>query len=376
MKTVAKIFFVFIFGLIYSPHSIARDTTLRVQLNKTFFRPGETINIKASQPSDKHATLFLVAENENGFVWEMRWPMLKGSSESRLIIPDSMPPGQYRLFFSVLQNLFTVSGKVKAPNGINELAVTLLTAGGDVYEDDIPVNSEGFFIYRNVLFEDSATMVFTHADRRNNEQLDIEISTVLDSVAYPLRNTVQDIYIGFQEPEATLKKFTSINNDQAAKARMLETVTVFSKPLNRGELFNKRYSTGLFRDMNERVFNLLDDRSLSNSLSIFQTLSGRVAGLNIVYGINPVVIWRGQPVTFYLDEIRVPAAVVDAVPINDIAIIKVYPPPFFGNPGGNGGGIAVYTKRGGLSDDNYKNAFRVKGYTPLTYTLPTMPHRF
>ncbi len=376
MKTLAKIFSVFIFVAFAHYNSTAQDTTLRVQLNKTFFRPGETILIKASQASDRHSTLFLIAEHEDGFVWEMRWPMLKGSGESRLIIPDSMPRGQYRLFFSVLQNLFTLSGKVKAPSGIDELAVTMLTAGGDIYEDDIPVNSNGMFSYRNVLFEDSATMVFTHADRRNNEQLDIEISTVLDSVSYPLRNTIQDIYIGYQEPATGLKKFNSINNDPDAKARMLETVTVFSKPLNRGELFNKKYSTGLFRDMNERVFNLLDDRSLSNSISIFQTLSGRVAGLNIVYGINPAVIWRGQPVTFYLDEIRVPAAVVDAVPMNDIAIIKVYPPPFFGNPGGNGGGIAVYTKRGGLSDDNYKNAFRVKGYTPLTYTLPTMPHRF
>jgi hypothetical protein len=72
----------------------------------------------------------------------------------------------------------------------------------------------------------------------------------------------------------------------------------------------------------------------------------------------------------------VSASIIDGIPVDDIAIIKVYPPPFFGNPGGNGGGIAVYTKRGGLSDENYRNAFRVKGYTPLSFTLPTMPDRF
>jgi hypothetical protein len=102
----------------------------------------------------------------------------------------------------------------------------------------------------------------------------------------------------------------------------------------------------------------------------------RVAGLTVRYGVNPVAFWRGQPVTFYLDETRSNAMIIDALPVSDIAIIKAYPPPFFGNPGANGGAIAVYTKRGGLSDDNYKNAFRVKGYTPIISKLPTMPDMF
>jgi hypothetical protein len=376
MQIRSKIISFFTFLLLYSYSSTGQDSTLQVQLNKSFFRPGDTIFIKASQQSKVHSTLFLMAEHENGFVWEMRWPMLKGISEPRVIIPDSMPPGQYRLFFSVLQNLFTVFGKVKTPDKIEELSATLLTAAGDVYENEIPVNDSGIFTYRNVLFEDSATLVFTHADKRNNDNLDIEISTVLDSVSYPLRNKITDIYIGQHAPEPGMKKFISINSNPEAKAQVLETVTVYTRPRNRGELFNKKYSSGLFKDMNERVFSFLDDPMLSNSISVFQTLRSRVAGLNIIYGINPVAIWRGQPVIFYLDEMRVPASVIDGVPAADVAIIKVYPPPFFGNTGGNGGAVAVYTKRGGLSDDNYKNAFRVKGYTPFTFRLPTMPDRF
>ncbi len=376
MQISSKIISFFSFLLLYSYSSSGQDSTLQVQLNKSFFRPGDTIFIKASQQSKVHSTLFLMAEHENGFVWQMRWPMLKGISEPVVIIPDSMPQGQYRLFFSVLQNLFTLFGKVKTPEKIGELSVTLLTAAGDVYENEIPVNNNGVFTYRNVLFEDSATIVFTHEEKRNNDNLDIEISTVLDSVSYPLRSKTADIFIGVQPPGPGMKKFSSINNDPDAKAQVLETVTVYTKPVNRGELYNKKYSSGLFKDMNERIFSFLDDPMLANSISVFQILRSRVAGLNIIYGINPVAIWRGQPVIFYLDEIRVPASVIDAVPAADVAIIKVYPPPFFGNTGGNGGAVAVYTKRGGLSDDNYKNAFRVKGYTPFIFRLPTMPDRF
>jgi hypothetical protein len=357
--------------------AFAQDSALYIRLNKTFFQPGDTIYISASQPQKNiNATLFLMAEHEDGFVWQMRWPMLKGVCEPALIIPDSMPQGQYRLFFSLLQNLFTVSGKVKSPENVDELSVTLLTSGGDLYENDIPVNSNGQFVYKNVLFENNATLLFTQADKRNNDNLDIEISTVLDSVSYPRRSKVTDIYIGQTKPAEGIKKFNSINSDPERKAQVLETVIVHTKPMNRGELFNKKYSSGLFRDMNERILNFLDDQSLANSVSVFQTLMSRVAGLTVRYGVNPVAFWRGQPVTFYLDETRSNAMIIDALPVSDIAIIKAYPPPFFGNPGANGGAIAVYTKRGGLSDDNYKNAFRVKGYTPIISKLPTMPDMF
>jgi hypothetical protein len=152
MKIISTITGVLVLLFMCNSPLFAQDPSLRVQLNKSSYRPGDTIFIKASQASKKHATLFLMAEHEKGFAWEMRWPMLQGASEPDLIIPDSMPPGRYRLFFSVLQNLFTVSGKVKAPAKIKDLSVTLLTAGGDVLESEVPVSDSGVFIYRNLLF--------------------------------------------------------------------------------------------------------------------------------------------------------------------------------------------------------------------------------
>jgi hypothetical protein len=58
--------------------------------------------------------------------------------------------------------------------------------------------------------------------------------------------------------------------------------------------------------------------------------------------------------------------------MNDIAIVKAFPPPFFGAPGGgNGGGIAVYTKRGGENRflPGNRTVFKIKGYTPLAARL-------
>ena len=110
-------------------------------------------------------------------------------------------------------------------------------------------------------------------------------------------------------------------------------------------------------------------------MRVLQIVRMQTAGI-IISGIAPSVVWRGQPVTFYLDEMKVGVREIEATPVPDIAIIKVYPPPFFGNVGGLGGAIAVYTKRGGFTDDNYKNAFKVKGYTPLISEFSVSPDKF
>ena len=372
---ISTLLYLFLIGCISSQ---AQQADLNVQLNKSFFKANDSIHITALQPQKKGAiaTLFLMAEHEDGMVWDMRWPMLNGRCEATLIIPDSLPQGQYRMRFSILQNLFTVFGKVKTPEKVTSLNTTLITAAGDVYESETKVTSQGSFTYKNVLFEKDATILFTMPEENNSDALDIEISTVLDSVAYPRAGQVMDIYIGETEPEAALKKFISKNEDSDTGVQVLETVTVYSKPTNRGELFNKKYSSGLFRDMNERVINLLDNTFLNNAFSALQIVRTQVAGITITGGIQPTARWRGDRVNFYLDEMRVRIEDIDMIPVNDIAIIKAYPPPFFGNPGGGGGAIAVYTKRGGLSDDHFKNAFKVKGYTPLLSTFSENPDRY
>lgn len=375
---VRRLIWVFFFYVGTSLTATAQDTTLRVQLNRPYFKSGDTIFMAVSQANKKNATLFLRAEHEKGFVWEMRWPMLGGESEPSLIIPDSFPQGQYRLFFSVQENLFTIFGRVKSPANVKELGVILLTSATDVYESTIPVGADNRFTYKNVLFENEATILFTSTNRRTKDKLDIEISTVLDSAAAPLRNKTVDIFIGDQEPsaEVAVRPFSSVTDTGDGRTQTLAAVTVYNKPLSRGEIYNKQYSRGLFNDMNERVFNFLDDNTMGNSFSLLQFLTGRVAGLMISFGPNPSIMWRGQAVTFYLDEMRTDPALVDGISMMDIAMVKVYPPPFFGNPGGSGGAIAVYTKRGEHNNDNYRNGFKVRGYTPMDYKLPTMPDKF
>lgn len=116
----------------------------------------------------------------------------------------------------------------------------------------------------------------------------------------------------------------------------------------------------------------MNDPSALGFPNIFSYLQGRVAGLQIApAGLGGgVARWRGSPVTFFMDEVRVAAQQIAGIPMTDIAIVKAYPPPFIGAPGG-GGAIAIYTRRG--SEVHYfpanRQVFKVRGYTPSATAL-------
>src|SRR6185295_4793775 len=117
------------------------------------------------------------------------------------------------------------------------------------------------------------------------------------------------------------------------------------------------------------ILSVMTDPTAQSAPNIFYYLQGRVAGLQISpAGLNGGgARWRGGPVAFFLDEMRVSAQQIASIPMTNIAIIKSYPPPFVGAAGG-GGAIAVYTRRGG--EVNYlppnRQVFKVRGYTPAS----------
>jgi hypothetical protein len=85
-------------------------------------------------------------------------------------------------------------------------------------------------------------------------------------------------------------------------------------------------------------------------LNILNYLQGRVAGLlirNSGYG-DATATWRNGPVIFYIDEMRVDIQTAIMVPVSDIAIVKAFPPPFFGNNLWGRGCHCYLYKKGGI----------------------------
>jgi hypothetical protein len=205
--------------------------------------------------------------------------------------------------------------------------------------------------------------------------LNIRISTQLDSSYAPLAVAGRAFYIG-NPPSAvrpTLNQPVEISNAAFAdQGSVLPAVLVRTTAKSPAQQFNEEHARGLFRAGDERMLSIMTDPSALSFPNIFSYLQGRVAGLQIALtGFNGgVARWRGGPVTFFLDEMRVSAQQIANIPMTDIAIVKAYPPPFIGASGG-GAGIAIYTRRGG--EANYlpanRQVFRVRGYTPAAAAL-------
>ncbi|WP_132053753.1 hypothetical protein [Pseudocnuella soli] len=354
---------------------------LNIQLNKAIFQPGDSLLLLADYRDSSGqlgnptlATLELVIENEQGMRTRLRWPMIEGQASGALYLSDSLPRGKYTLFAGLQPRFFEVVGKVRDGRHGGQIQAMLLTKTGEWAEQAVPVAQDGSFSIGNWLFEENALMAFS--GRENSKQLlDIRISTQLDSSFVPLAVAGRSFYVGNPPASAQANLGQTLETPQnlfADQGTTLPAVVVRATAKSRAEQFDEEYVSGLFRSGNERIVSIIDDPSALGFYNIFSYLQGRVAGLQITpAGFNGgMARWRGDPVNFFLDEVRTSAQQIANIPMSDIALVKAYPPPFIGAPGG-GGAIAIYTRRGGERDflPPNRQVFKVRGYTPASTTL-------
>lgn len=354
---------------------------LDIQLSKSVVQPGDSLSIVVDYKAGSNqsyapqslATLELIIESEQGQRIRLRWPMINGQAGGTLYLPDSLPRGKYTLLAGLQQRFFEVVGKIQNAKNIGSVNAMLLTKDGDWDEQQVPVAQDGSFAIRNWLFEDNALMAFSNT--RNNQPLDIRISTQLDSSYEPIAVAGRVFYLGTPpaaERSTLNQQVTAPESAFADRGTTLPAVVVRAATKSRAEQFNEEYVSGLFRSGNERIVSIIDDPAALGFPNIFTYLQGRVAGLQISPAgpVGGAAVWRGNPVSFFIDEVRVSAQQVATIPMSDIAIVKAFPPPFVGAPGGNGA-IAIYTRRGGEAQflPANRQVFRVRGYTPAAAVL-------
>lgn len=351
---------------------------LEVKLNKNIFQPGDSLfvqvydNDSASRTSKQSlATVELLIENEDGLRTRLRWPVINGEASGAIFLSDSLPTGKYTLLAGLQERFFEVVGQVKDARNIGKIQAMLLTNTGEWTEQEVPVAPDGTFTIRNWLFEENALLAF-HSTRNEKEQLNISISSQLDSTYDPLAVAGRTFYIG--NPPASVRP-TLDNPVEAPEAlftdrgTLLPAVIVRSTARTRAQQFNEQHARGLFRSADERIISVMDDPSAVGFNNLFNYLQGRIAGLQL--SPTGIATWRGTGVAFFLDEVRVSAQQIANIPMADIAIVKAFPPPFMGTPGGSGGGLAVYTRRGGEASylPANRQVFKVRGYTPSATAL-------
>ena len=108
---------------------------------------------------------------------------------------------------------------------------------------------------------------------------------------------------------------------------------------------NEEYCNGMFKSSDGTIIDLLNEnQSASGYLNVLDWLQGRVPGLQVYTLRNGTKIpyIRGSRASIFVDEALVDAGYLNALPVSDIAIIKIFKTPFAGSIGNNGA-VAIYT---------------------------------
>jgi hypothetical protein len=263
-----------------------------------------------------------------------------------------------------------ISGKVYGlkNTSVNDLLLNLIIQYKDSSKNFVfqPVSKDGLFENRDQFFYDTAKIFYSfNQNKRLNEIAQVQFDNGLLKPAakkITLNEEEKLIYWNDSLARVRMNQFLAMQEEWKKRStyKTLQEVIIKSRAKPKEDVVDQRYATGLFAGGDAFVFDLINDPAAASGFDILSYLQGRVPGLQISRGGGPSgvsMMWRGGSPDVYLDQQRVGPDMVLSLNIRDIAMVKVFRPPFFGSFGGGGSGaIAIYTKKGGDSRADNNNS--------------------
>lgn len=282
------------------------------------------------------------------------------------ILKDSMPLIRYPYEQGLsLKGKAYTKGRFPLANGKVDLIFKQLIDSSTGFTS-VPTNSKGEFDLGQIQFLDTV-LVYHKGNDKEKAWKDVEVefdSHFFEKSApvtfpYPMRPPALLDNSALQKFLTTAWEGNRVNRSIASRAILLKEVNIREKRITPAETMDKKYTSGMFTTGDGYSFDL--SKETPTAFNVFQYLQSKVAGLQITGDYNnPSLSWRGGKPGLYLNEMPVDVSMLTNVNINDIALVKVFRPPFMGGFGGGAGGaIAVYTKKGG---DNTGDS-NVRGFT-------------
>jgi hypothetical protein len=276
------------------------------------------------------------------------------------------------------EGVITIKGKVyglsKYQLGGKELILFIKTNNAVSQGYIVPVTREGDFKLSDQLFYDTAHLYYQFNNDKNKTLTSAASFSIFDPfINSPVRPQDWQTNVSPAYPDSnTLKKNRSeINPNSFLQngGKVLESVTVKTRIKTPEEKMDDEYTSGFFKGGQSRTFILSTDPASTAYRDVLSYLVGKVAGLQIsVSGGSATATWRGSNPIFFMDETNTELNALQSIPMSDIAMIKVFEPPFFGGiSGGAGGAIAVYTKKGSSDYSSVKGLdySTVSGYSTI-----------
>ena len=288
--------------------------------------------------------LVMMTNGWRRFKWENllagNWPLIKTKSSNYLSINGKV--------YGLSQN--QLSGK--------EVNLMLKTKNAGLQVFTAPVTKDGSFNVDSLYFFDTAHVYYQFNNDKDRTLTSTASFSIFSNFASPpvISNDIFDPFKPAQLPDSSTNAANIIawNKEKTAfdesKVKLLDVVVVKSHEKSREEKMNDEYTSGFFTDGQAKTFIVEDDPYAGSGVTVLNYLQGKVAGLQITIdgSGNATATWRGSNTSFFLDEVNADLTTLQSISMTDVAMIKVFEPPFYGGAGGApGGAIAVYTKKGG-----------------------------
>lgn len=322
-------------------------------------RPGYYFSSEADSLA-AHLDLVMMTNGWRRFKWEEvlagQWPVIHQQPDGYLGIRG------------------TITGINKAQLAQKSLTGILQTKNGGRQILSIPVESDGSFLVPDIIFYDTARLFYqfnNDKDRVLTTRAGFDIKNTF--LNQPLRaEPGREWALRLSKPDSSIilksRQIAQKLIDQERKVQTLATVEVIAQQKSKKEKMEAEYTSGLFTG-DGTTFIMEDDPFAASAQNVFNYLQGKVAGLQVsMAGGTPTLSWRGGTPSLYLDQMQMDVSALQGIPMSDVALIKVFRPPFFGGfGGGSGGAIAVYTKRGNAGNQNVKglDAATIHGYSNI-----------
>ena len=289
--------------------------------------------------------------------------------------------GIYPKITHTASDYITVNGKI---SGLNRMQLSQQELTGILEIDkkqqfvNMPVSTAGTFNLQGLIFYDTAKLFYQFNKDKDKiltakASFDIKNSFALSARPYSAdTNALSHFVLPGQDvlqKNMDLAKRNIEIDEQNRKVEVLESVTVTAKTKTKAQQMDEQYASGMFTGGDGYTFILSDDPFANAAQSVLQYLQGKVAGLQITgQGTQMSMSWRGGSPALFMDEMQSDINAVQNISMANIAMIKVFRPPFMGaTGGGNGGAIAVYSKKGEALRADIKGLDFVKipGYSPI-----------
>ena len=311
--------------------------------NPAYYFSGDTDSIR------QHLDLVMMTNGWRRFKWDDvlagKWPEI-----------NNMP-----------ENYLSVDGKILGlSKGLlykKDLTGILKTKNGGTNIFSMPVSSKGEFIQDGLYFFDTAKLYYQlNNDKDKTLTTSASFSFKSSFVKTPLQSMASLAALNVAEKTDSVvvvksSTMASLQRNQVEfnRTRTLETVQLKSKTKSLKEKMDEEYTSGFFSGGDGYTFTTEDDPFAKSAMSVFAYLQGKVAGLQISTTGEGGATWRGSATSFFLNEVNADVQSLQSINMNDVAMIKVFRPPFFGAMGGgSGGAIAVYTKKGASANSDVK----------------------